>query len=128
MAETYLEKLKSPRWQKKRLEILQRDEFTCQQCLDKETTLHIHHFAYKKNYEPWDYEDDMLITLCENCHEAETHKRPELEKEIIQLIKEAKTNIYDLYEFIYYLKNCKDIPQDFYSLSKRTLKEVHNLK
>lgn len=38
----YLEKLKDPRWQKRRLEIFQRDEFTCQVCFDTESTLHVH--------------------------------------------------------------------------------------
>ena len=31
----YSEKLKDPRWQKKRLEILERDNFRCQYCGDK---------------------------------------------------------------------------------------------
>ena len=31
----YSEQLKSPKWQKKRLEIMQRDKFTCQLCGDK---------------------------------------------------------------------------------------------
>ena len=70
---TYLEKLKDPRWQKRRLEIFERDKFTCTQCFDSETTLHVHHIVYVKGYDPWDYEDDRLLTLCEKCH-AETTK------------------------------------------------------
>lgn len=31
---TYSQKLRDPRWQKKRLEILERDSFTCQHCHD----------------------------------------------------------------------------------------------
>lgn len=53
---TYSEKLKSPKWQKKRLEILQRDEFTCQHFNDKENTLHVHHIAYSGN--PWEQLSD----------------------------------------------------------------------
>ena len=68
---TYSEKLKDPRWQRKRLEILQRDDFTCQKCKDKESTLHVHHRIYLKGNDPWDYPDELLVTLCENCHEAE---------------------------------------------------------
>jgi hypothetical protein len=71
MKQSYPEKLRDPRWQKKRLEILNRDEFTCQECLDKGTTLHIHHKSYIKGRDPWDYEDFNLITLCEVCHEIE---------------------------------------------------------
>jgi Zn finger protein HypA/HybF involved in hydrogenase expression len=68
---TYQELLKSPHWQRKRLEIMQRDDFTCQYCGDKETTLNIHHLLYLPNSEPWQYESDCLITVCENCHSDE---------------------------------------------------------
>ena len=63
---TYLEKLKHPNWQKKRLLILERDNFTCRYCSDKETELHIHHLKYHKN--PWDAKDENLVTLCKDCH------------------------------------------------------------
>jgi hypothetical protein len=63
---TYAEKLKDPRWQRKRLEILERDDFTCQLCNDKTSTLHIHHHEYSHN--PWDIENEKLITYCEHCH------------------------------------------------------------
>lgn len=63
---TYSEKLKDPRWQKKRLEVLERDCFTCKQCGDTETTLHVHHFTYSKN--PWESEIHDLITYCKHCH------------------------------------------------------------
>lgn len=62
----YAEKLKDPRWQKKRLEVFQRDDFTCRYCQDKNTTLHVHHMEYAGN--PWDVDINKLITLCEDCH------------------------------------------------------------
>ena len=62
----YSEKLKDPRWQKKRLEILNRDEFTCRTCKDKETQLQVHHLKYKG--EPWEVSSEHLITLCKHCH------------------------------------------------------------
>jgi 5-methylcytosine-specific restriction endonuclease McrA len=34
MKKTYSELLKSPKWQKKRLEIMSRDKFTCKKCGD----------------------------------------------------------------------------------------------
>jgi ribosomal protein L37AE/L43A len=89
MAKTYAEKLLDPKWQKKRLEILQRDNFTCQGCLDKESTLHVHHKTYIKGREPWDYDNYNFITLCETCHE--------IEGKIIQqkkLLKERLEKIY----------------------------------
>jgi len=69
---TYSEKLKDPRWQKKRLKIFERDKFTCQKCADKETTLHVHHRIYLRGKDPWDYPDNCLVTLCEPCHQIET--------------------------------------------------------
>lgn len=68
---TYSEKLRDPRWQKKRLEILQRDDFTCQSCKSKKKTLHIHHTHYESLKEPWNYPNKQLITLCDDCHAKE---------------------------------------------------------
>lgn len=67
----YADQLKKPQWQKKRLDILNRDGFTCKACGDKETTLHVHHFKYQKGKLPWEYPDTNFITLCESCHEEE---------------------------------------------------------
>ena len=66
---SYSQQYKDPRWQKKRLEILDRDNFTCQRCDNKESTLHVHHIFYQKERKVWEYGDRGLITLCEECHE-----------------------------------------------------------
>lgn len=68
---TYAEKLKDPRWQKKRLQILEREKFTCQYCSDTETELHIHHLRYPKSGDPWDVNDSDLMVLCKHCHNIE---------------------------------------------------------
>lgn len=64
----YSEKLKDPRWQKKRLEILERDKWTCRACGEKDKTLHVHHIFYLPKKEPWDIPGGLLITFCERCH------------------------------------------------------------
>lgn len=64
----YSEKLNDPHWQKKRLEIFERDDWKCQACKDSETTLHVHHIVYQNNKEPWDIDNEFLITYCEDCH------------------------------------------------------------
>lgn len=71
--QTYGELLKDPRWQRKRLEVLQRDEWTCKSCFAADKTLHVHHKFYLSGKAPWDYEDTHLITLCEDCHELATN-------------------------------------------------------
>ena len=64
----YKEQYKHPKWQKRRLQILERDNFTCKKCGDTETTLHVHHLIYYKGRTVWNYIDFDLITLCEHCH------------------------------------------------------------
>lgn len=76
--QNYNDKLKDPRWQRRRLEILSRDNFTCQHCGDPKSTLHVHHLIYLKFTDPWEYEDDYLITLCLRCHKIEEGLRDEL--------------------------------------------------
>lgn len=70
---SYSEKLKDPRWQKRRLEILQRDGWRCHLCANDERTLHVHHLFYFPGKEPWEINNGFLITLCEDCHTGKGH-------------------------------------------------------
>lgn len=67
---TYSEKLKDPRWQKKRLEVLNRDGWECTNCCRTDVTLHVHHEYYVSGREPWDYPTECLTTLCKDCHQC----------------------------------------------------------
>jgi hypothetical protein len=70
---TYSEKLKDPRWQKRRLELLDGSNWTCGWCSTKSKTLHVHHGFYRRGVDPWDYEDKVMHVLCDECHKmAET--------------------------------------------------------
>lgn len=71
---SYSEKLRDPRWQKMRLEIMQRDGFACRICHDEASTLNVHHRYYISGNDPWEYPLGALVTLCENCHKFETHE------------------------------------------------------
>jgi 5-methylcytosine-specific restriction endonuclease McrA len=66
----YADKLRDPRWQKKRLEVMQLDNFTCRHCQTKTQTLNVHHINYERGKAPWEYEASALITLCEPCHRS----------------------------------------------------------
>lgn len=68
MKKTYFEKLRDPRWQKKRLEAMSAVDFSCEMCGDCESTLNVHHKQYFKGREPWEYDIGQLVTLCESCH------------------------------------------------------------
>lgn len=87
---SYSELLKDPRWQRKRLEILNRADFKCEECMDGTSTLHVHHKIYRKGAKPWEYEHTELAALCEGCHE-DRHKWKEKLLEAI-----GSLNVYDL--------------------------------
>lgn len=70
---TYAQKLKDPRWQKRRLHILEQRGWKCERCRDDKTTLHVHHKKYRG--EPWDALDNDLEVLCEPCHSGQHGKR-----------------------------------------------------
>lgn len=84
---TYAEKLRDPRWQRKRLEILQRDDFTCRYCGSKDETLHVHHLQYQWGKDPWDYHSGHLLTLCATCHETESAMRKESEHKLLEFLR-----------------------------------------
>jgi 5-methylcytosine-specific restriction endonuclease McrA len=69
--EEYLKKFKDRRWQKMRLEVLNRDKFTCQLCFDSASTPNVHHRYYLADTDPWEYPLESLVTLCETCHVAD---------------------------------------------------------
>jgi len=66
---TYAALLRDPRWQRRRLEIMSRDNFACRDCGNDEETLNVHHLYYRSSFAPWEYSDSALVTWCEPCHE-----------------------------------------------------------
>lgn len=89
MATSYKELLSDPRWQKKKNDVLIRDNYTCQaaDCGCTTKTLHVHHLEYLGvSLNPWDYPMDMLISLCVTCHDKETG-RLHLEKNLATTLR-----------------------------------------
>ena len=72
MIKSYREKLKDPRWQKKRLKVFERDKWKCVECQDGKSTLHVHHKKYHND--PWHTSMNDLCTLCEGCHNKKNDK------------------------------------------------------
>lgn len=72
---TYKEQLVDARWQKKKLSILERDGYKCQIC-GNSSHLSVHHKVYKPNMLAWEYPDNMLVTLCQDCHDKEHNIAP----------------------------------------------------
>lgn len=81
---TYSERLRDPRWQKKRLQIFERDNWCCKFCASKDKNLQVHHVIYSKR-DPWDYPDYLYQTVCEDCHQL----RQELTDKIVSAVRIA---------------------------------------
>jgi hypothetical protein len=119
----YSDLLKHPKWQKKRLLILNRDEFTCQSCSSKETTLHVHHFQYEHNKKPWEYEDDNFITLCEKCHEKEEFLKKFTSGQM-QYLNNLGFLYIDIYEIIHHISKKSDAIS--YQEMRKYFKDIKN--
>lgn len=105
----YSDKLKNPLWQRKRLEILNRDDFTCCKCGDKETELHVHHLKYTG--EPHEAPNEDLETLCKDCHRLVENLRDVMTYNKNTTIKKFKGRIVlnsDERTFIYNLSDPYD--------------------
>jgi len=63
----YTDDLKDGRWQRKRLEIFERDKFECLKCHEPHQ-ISVHHLYYEKGKKPWEYDNESLVTLCDKCH------------------------------------------------------------
>lgn len=108
--ELYTQKLRDPRWQKKRLEIMERDDWKCRGCGDTEETLNVHHLVYNNETgDPWDVPSDSLITLCEACHNEEPIARSLSEKVLLESLRE-RGYVFD--DFGYLISMLAGVPRE----------------
>lgn len=112
----YSKLLKDPRWQQKRLSIFERDYWSCVHCGSDEKTLHAHHLEYRKGINPWDYDDDEIKTLCDDCHSKLHDCKKSIAKcydvdlmksfkEIIDLCDSICIDSSDIFKFIEIMKS-----------------------
>ena len=71
---SYYEKLQHPLWQQRRLEIMNKWNFKCEQCDSDDIQLNVHHLYYVSGRDPWQYPDWALRCLCKDCHK-EKHEQ-----------------------------------------------------
>jgi hypothetical protein len=77
---SFFELYKHPLWQKKRLEIMAAAGFRCQHCGNNQKQLNVHHAYYAPNAKPWDYENDFLRCLCDECHQLADEDRKTIQR------------------------------------------------
>jgi hypothetical protein len=119
----YSEKLKDPRWQKKRLKIFERDEWKCQWCLDEGDTLAVHHYYYENGLEPWDYPNEDLVTVCQGCHDIEYCNRREMEQSLLDVLRRKHYRSSDVEAIVCALAN---LPDDDLTLDRIIVRYMHD--
>lgn len=60
--------LNKAQWKRKRQVIFKRDNYTCTVCGSQESLCAHHTYYYKRRVNPWEYPDESLVTMCEDCH------------------------------------------------------------
>ena len=115
----YAEKLKDPRWQKKRLEIFERDDWTCQFCGAGEEIglpaheLNCHHIYYEFSIvDPWQYPDEALITLCSECHENEHDYLEYVCYKLFRVLRSKGLKSHEIDRLIAHINICVDEKQE----------------
>ncbi len=82
-------KFRDSRWQKLRLQVMERDEWTCQSCksFGEGVTLNVHHAYYESGKDPWEYPENTLITWCEDCHKTRHWFSKEINRALVRYSK-----------------------------------------
>jgi len=78
MALSYREQMNHPLWIQKKSEILQRDNFQCRICGTDLHRLEVHHLCYFPDLLAWEYDDELIVSVCGKHHEQLTYELPKL--------------------------------------------------
>jgi len=105
MALSYSEQIKHPLWIQKRDEILKRDDYKCVICGTSLHKLEVHHLCYLPDLLAWEYDIELMVTVCKKHHYELTYDLPKISGLIS--LECLKSNI-DLTTIIDILKSLKN--------------------
>lgn len=124
----YDEQREHPLWQKRKGEILTRDNHTCRSCGSEHVTLHAHHIVYIPGYNLWDYEDSALITLCEVCHNTEHLIGNVLREELLKLIVDKPLMIHMVAQLCVLIPDVPDFEDSLRRFLRKGVTQYHDQK
>jgi hypothetical protein len=107
---TYSSKLRDPRWQKKRLEVLEASNWHCDCCDDSNAELQVHHMIYRKGVNPWEYNIGDLITLCATCHKEYTDLQQQAAESMLTYIQSFPSFQYGFFRIIGFMNAACEQP------------------
>lgn len=88
----YRKLLLDPKWKLKASFIRKRDNHTCCRCGKKSHRLQVHHKKYIDGLMPWEYDNELLESLCSTCHKKEHNIKPKRKKKFSK-VKKVKEKI-----------------------------------
>lgn len=65
---SYRDQLRTVWRQRRRDEIRIRANYRCEICSRADQFLNVHHVHYIGGRKPWEYPDELLVCLCDECH------------------------------------------------------------
>ena len=93
----YGKRLSDPRWQRRRLEVLERDSWRCTWCGEGREELQVHHGYYERGrVDPWEYDMTTLYSLCDNCHERAENARASVYRRLRSLHPRHHLDVWQL--------------------------------
>lgn len=78
MALNYYEQLQHPSWIQKKNEIMERDGYKCRICGSEIHKLDVHHLCYLPDLLAWEYDNELMVTVCKKHHYQLTYDLPKL--------------------------------------------------
>jgi 5-methylcytosine-specific restriction endonuclease McrA len=90
---SYSEQMQHPLWIAKREQIFKRDNHSCKICGDSTHRIQVHHLCYFPDLLAWEYDDELMKTVCLKHHNQLTYDMPKLAGLISWNILFGKTQI-----------------------------------
>lgn len=107
MALSYYEQLTHPLWEAKRREILERDGYSCLICKSDLHKLDVHHLCYFPDLLIWEYDNELMVTVCKKHHQELTYDLPKIAGLIAFNCLKENLDLTNVTELLLKLKNIK---------------------
>lgn len=105
MALSYYEQLNHPLWARKKTEILERDGYSCTVCKSEFHKVEVHHLCYFPDLLIWEYDNELMVTVCKKHHTELTYELPKLAGLIAFQCLKGNIDLSTLNETLLKLKN-----------------------
>lgn len=105
MALSLSEQYKHPLWEIKSKEIKLRDGDACVICDDSLHRLDVHHICYLPDLLLWEYDNELMITVCRKCHDKLNLELPKLAGLIALKILTSHIDVTNIDNLINILQN-----------------------